>query len=202
MGKRIIVSILSVSLGACATSAKPGAMAVAVSETSIISNTSAIYKSTATPTVKGGKETSPLWKSNVSNADFAEALRQSLLANTILTTDKARFNLSAELVELKQPIVGFSMTVTSRVKYVLTNVDTSAVVWEKEIVTPYTAKMSDAFVGVKRLQLANEGAIRSNIQQFIDAFVQEAKTNAAMQLVTKPVAMLLNSPIGTTVPAS
>jgi hypothetical protein len=33
---------------------------------------------------------------------------------------------------------------------------------------PYTATMSDAFVGMERLKLANEGAIRTSIQMFFD----------------------------------
>jgi phage gp29-like protein len=153
--------------------------------------TLARLKGTATPTVTGGKETNPLWKSNVSNADFAEALKQSLSANTILASDAARFKLSASLIELKQPFIGASMTVTSKVKYVLTDATDNSVIWAKEITTPYTAKFSDAFVGYKRLQLANEGAIRENIKQLVDDLVTEAKANPKLQPVVKPVSTLL-----------
>jgi hypothetical protein len=37
--------------------------------------------------------------------------------------------------------------------------------WRKAITGAHTATMSDAFVGVKRLQLAVEGAARANITQ-------------------------------------
>ena len=34
--------------------------------------------------------------------------------------------------------------------------------------SPCTATMKDAFVGVERLRMANEGAIRTSIQSFFD----------------------------------
>lgn len=167
-------------LTACASASNPGAMSVAVKETSLITAESGLHKAITAPTVTGGKDTSPLWKSNVSSADFAEALRQTLVANTMLATDNGRFNLAAELVELKQPLMGFDMTVTARVKYTLTNIGTGQVVWSQEIVTPYTAKVSDAFLGVKRLQLANEGAIKTNIEKLVETLIAESKTNPSL----------------------
>jgi hypothetical protein len=40
-------------------------------------------------------------------------------------------------------------------------------VWTKDVNSEYTAKVSDAFAGVERLRLANEGAARENIRQAI-----------------------------------
>jgi hypothetical protein len=191
MKSKIIIGLFCLALGACASAAKPGAMAVQVSQSTLIDSQSILYKSTATPTVTGGKETSPLWKSNVSSADFAEALKQSLSANTILASENARYKLAASLIELKQPLIGMSMTVISRVKYVLMDAADDSVIWDKEITAPYTAKMSDAFVGSKRLQLANEGAIRENIKQLVDSLVVEAKINAKLQPAVKPVSTLI-----------
>jgi hypothetical protein len=191
--RRVLVSIMMIaSLSACATGAKPGAMAVQVSQSTLIDEQSGLYKSTEKPVVTGGKKTNPLWASNVSNEDFAAALEQTLSANVMLASANARFKLSAQLVELKQPFAGFNMTVTAKVKYTLTSAADGKTVWEKEITTPYTAKMGDAFVGVKRLQLANEGAIRENIKQFVDQLVADSKTNPELQPAAKPVAMLFD----------
>jgi hypothetical protein len=180
MIRLLAVASACLLLTACASASNPGAMSVAVKETSLISAESGLHKAIAAPTVTGGKETSPMWKSNVSSSDFAEALRQTLAANTMLASENGRFNLAAELVELNQPMVGLDMTVTARVKYTLTDIATGQTIWSQEIVTPYTAKMSDAFVGVKRLQLANEGAIRTNIEKLVDALIAESKTNPAL----------------------
>jgi len=140
--------------------------------------------------VEGGKETSPLWKSNVANEDFAEALRQSLTAHTMLAFGDAQYSVTANLVELKQPFMGFDFTVTSRVNYVVTETASRSVVLEQEITADYTAKMSDAFVGVERLRLANEGSIKDNIRQFIKALIASPALGGApaqAQAPTEPI---------------
>lgn len=187
MKKFIVLALAGLALTGCASASKPGAMAVAVTPSTLIDQESVLKNAIAQPTVIGGKDTNPLWVSNVSNADFAEALRQSLSANTMLATDTARFKLSAQLVELKQPFMGIDMTVTAKVQYTLTDAASGKTVWSKEIVTPYTAKMSDAFMGVKRLQLANEGAIKTNIEQLIAELIKESKTNAELGAVASVV---------------
>ncbi len=179
MKKFIGAATACLILSGCASASNPGAMAVAVTQQSLIDTTSSLSHAIAAPTVTGGKATNPMWVSNVSNENFAEALRQTLAANTMLATDNARFNLSAQLVQLKQPMMGFDMTVTATVKYTLTST-AGNVIWTKDIVTPYTAKMSDAFMGVKRLQLANEGAIKANIQQLVTDLLSESKSNTQM----------------------
>ena len=177
MKKLFALAVVAITVTGCAEASNPGAMAVGVTQSTLIADNSSLHHAVAAPTVTGGKDTNPLWVSNVSNADFAEALRQTLAADTILATDKARFNLSAQLVSLKQPLMGFDMTVTADVKYTLTDIATGKVVWQKELTTPFTATMSDALMGVKRLQLANEGAIKANIQQMITALIADSKTN-------------------------
>jgi hypothetical protein len=173
---------LALLVGGCAAASNPGAMMVPVSETTIIGKDSALRQSVSLGTIGGGKETSPLWKSNISNEDFAEALRQSLAAHAMLAGEAGgAYTLTAELTEVKQPLVGFDMTVTTAVKYTLTNAKTGETVFSEVITTPYTAKMSDAFVGTKRLQLANEGSARENIGELIRrmiAAVDNAKGEA------------------------
>lgn len=119
----------------------------------------------ATPT--GGKNTNPMWTSQVSSEAFEGALKASLLkAGMLGQSGQAPLTLSSQLVNLKQPTFGLDMTVTATVTYQVT--DTAGkVVLKETIVTPYTATVGDAFVAVKRLQLANEGAIRKNIESLI-----------------------------------
>ena len=182
MKKFIALAIVAITVTGCAEASNPGAMAVGVTQSTLIADNSSLHHAISAPTVTGGKDTNPLWVSNVSNADFAEALRQTLSANTMLATDKGRFNLAAQLVSLKQPMVGLSMTVTADVKYTLTDA-TGKVIWQKELTTPYTAKFSDAFLGVERLKLANEGAIKTNIEQMIAALIADSKTSPDLALV-------------------
>jgi len=173
MKKQIITLTAALMLTACATASQPGAMVPAVNAQSIVSSQSALFESVSIGDVGGGKETNPLWTSQVSSEGFTEALRQSFAAHAMLATDEGDYRLDAELMKLKQPFAGTNMSVTSDVKYTLTNLQTDAVVFDETISEKYTASFGDAFVGVKRLQLANEGSIKSNISALIDMMIEK-----------------------------
>lgn len=123
--------------------------------------------------VTGGKETNPMWKSNIGSSEFEQALEASLKQVGLLAPRQAgKYALTAHLENVDQPFAGFSMTVTSTVNYVVTEKATGKDVFQKKIVSPFTAKVSDAFVGSERLRLANEGSIRENITQLIDELLK------------------------------
>ncbi|MEZ2744126.1 hypothetical protein ACBQ16_02875 [Halopseudomonas bauzanensis] len=118
--------------------------------------------------ISGGKGTNPLWTSQVSQGDFRQALEQSLQSAGLLTpSQNGRYRLNANLDGLRQPLFGASMTVSSKVHYSLVDTRDNRTVYEKTIDTPYTAAFTDALMGVTRLRLANEGAIRKNIEALI-----------------------------------
>ncbi len=177
--KIYLAAIGALALGACASASKPGAMVAEVTEATIIQDESQLRESVVVGTVGGGKETNPLWTSEVSSDDFAEALRQTFAAHAMLATEDGAYRLDAELVKLKQPFAGFNMTVTSIVNYTLTDVSSGEVVLEETIEKAYTAKAGDAFMGVKRLQLANEGSIKGNISDLITKMIASVDNGEA-----------------------
>jgi hypothetical protein len=124
--------------------------------------------------VAGGKETNPLWTSQVGTGDLRTALELSLDSHGLLqrTSAPCPYRLFANLLDLKQPLVGFDSTVTSTVDYKLIARASGQSYMHETVTASYTASMSDAFYGVKRLQLANEGAIRENIRIFIHKLMQ------------------------------
>lgn len=124
--------------------------------------------------VTGGRETNPMWKSNVGSSEFSQALEGSLQAVGFLSPNRqrGRFSLVASLQNLDQPSFGLDMTVTATVNYLVKESASGKEVYQRTIALPYTAKWGDAFMGVERLKLANEGAIKTNITQLInDLFV-------------------------------
>ena len=52
-------------------------------------------------------------------------------------------------------------------EYTLVEVATNKVILREVIRAPFTAGVGDAFAGVKRLRLANEGSARANIESFL-----------------------------------
>lgn len=142
-------------------------MSAATSAATSVDQSSKLYQSVSVGDVGGGKETNPLWSSQVSSDDFAKALTETLSANAMLATASGNYKLDAQLVSLAQPMIGLDMTVTAGVTYTLTDMANGTVVYENTVETPYTATVGDAFVGVTRLRLANEGAVKANLSKML-----------------------------------
>jgi hypothetical protein len=133
----------------------------------------ALVEAVCVTKVTGGEETNPLWTSEVDDASFRAALEGTLRNNHLAAASagRCRYDIEANMLGLAQPIGGFGLTVTSHVNYTVLERGSGAAYFLTTVTAPYTAEFSDAFAAVKRLRLANEGSIRSNIQQFIDEFL-------------------------------
>lgn len=170
--------VIAVSLGACAQGARTNAIVAPVAENNILPASDPLVRSTKVGSIGGGKETSPLWKSEISDEAFKSALEQSLELNTILGNESAPLTLDAELISVDQPFVGVSMTVTTTVAYKVTDAS-GTVVFDERVETPFTAAFSDAFLGAERLRLANEGSAKANIAAFIDQYIASSRARNA-----------------------
>jgi hypothetical protein len=158
-------------ISGCASPASSTNMTVRAAESTTLRQATpeAMKTNIAIKDVTGGKETNPAWVSNVSSSEFERALEDSLRAVGMLSGNRqsGRYQLVAHLSKLDQPLIGFSMTVTSSVTYTLIERATGKTVWEMSIEAPYTAAVGDAFIGSERLRLANEGSIRQNISRLV-----------------------------------
>ena len=156
------VLVVASLLSGCATASKPDAM---VAKPVAVTRVSSSDVSVA---VSGGKDTSKMGASQISDDAFAQALRDSISQSGLFKAVAAaggRYKLSAFIGKVDQPIMGFSMTVKMEVSYTLVDTMSGTAVWSKNIASEHTAKASEAFAGVTRLRLANEGAARDNIEQ-------------------------------------
>ncbi len=169
----LVCSILLILAG-CATPARVEQMTARPSTQVIRAADSSLLRSnTAVKSVTGGKATNPLWVSNVSGSDFERALEASLSTAGLLASNRqaSLYQINADLVKMDQPIFGIDMTVTAQVKYELVERSTGKTIYSKEIRSPFTATMGDAFLGSERLKIANEGAVKSNLNIFISEII-------------------------------
>lgn len=162
--------IATLVVGGCASAAKPEAMLARINVPVHQS------QSDVNVTVIGGKETSKMWVSQISDQDFAQALQDSIMQSGLfrraMGNGVAAFELQAFIVGLNQPMFGASMTVSMEVNYSLARMNPKEVIWQKAVTSTYTAPFSEAFVGATRLRKANEGAARKNIEQAITEISQ------------------------------
>ncbi len=173
----LLVGLAALALSACASAAKVENMVASTTAGAPVAN-SDLVEAICVTKVTGGQETNPLWTSEVDDASFRAALEGSLRNNRLAATsaERCRYDLEANLLGLAQPIIGFNMTVTSHVNYSVRERQSGNPYFLTTVTAPYTATVGDAFAGVTRLRLANEGSIRSNIQKFIDELLAHEPT--------------------------
>jgi hypothetical protein len=173
MNKVIFAIVSACLLAGCAEPARVSEMVPAPTTATLAPN-SPIRNAITVGQVSGGTKTNPMWTSQVDNDSFAGALRSALSENQLAATATPRYRLDAALQELHQPFAGFDMTVRSTVQYTLTDLTLNRPVFDKQITDKFTATVSDAFVGVKRLELANEGSIKTNIGDLVNQLIAES----------------------------
>jgi uncharacterized lipoprotein YajG len=164
MLKILTIAITTIVLVGCATPASQQAMTVDTSEVAI--QTSEKLKGQVyVRNVTGGKETNPLWTSQVDSQSFKVALEQSLAAIGYKSDNSsAKYKVDANIQDLNQPGFGLTFNVQSTVAYtVATDTGTNNV----PITATGTATPSDAFIAIERLKIANERSIKENIKAFI-----------------------------------
>jgi hypothetical protein len=178
--KRSLAAAALLMLGGCASGATVQGMTVTPTQLPGEVIPTEFQETIGIGVVTGGEDTNPLWTSEVGNEEFKQALRNSLEVQDLYSgADDSRYLLDAHFLNLDQPLIGFDATVTSSVKYRITERAAKRTVLEELVVSAYTAKMSDSWYGVERLKLANEGSIRDNIAEFIRRLSEQLPRESA-----------------------
>lgn len=172
MLRGLLAAISAAVLTACATPATHEAMTVAQSDLPVQLN-EALKGTIYVGSVSGGEETNPLWTSEVDAASFKQALEGSLqVAGYKGVEADGNYRLDANLQELHQPHFGMTFDVVSNVEYRLTRKGQVKVF---PVTATGTATVSDAFVAIERLRLANEKSMKENIRIFLEQVSSKLK---------------------------
>lgn len=163
---RCLSVLMLLGLAACASGAT--AQKMSVQQEAGFKPNPAFKNAIAVNNVSGGSDTNPMWKSMVGSAEFKTALIESLRNMGYLAPEgsKAKYTLDASLTSLDQPIIGFTFDVESSVSYQVSGAQSK----NYPIVALGSASVSDAFLGVERLRIANENSIKNNIKKFLEEF--------------------------------
>lgn len=136
--------------------------------------------------VGGGEETNPMWTSEIGSVEFEAALKSSLKSLYLLSQkSQPTYELSASLMDVDQPIGGLDMEVTSSIRYLLVEKSSKNIILDETIVAPYTATFGDAFSGVERLRMANEGSAKTSITKFLEKLSELKIDRSNIELVKK-----------------
>jgi hypothetical protein len=81
--------------------------------------------------------------------------------------DKGKYQLDAHLLELDQPIIGFSFTVHSKIEFTLKQRANGKTVYHDILSLPCTVQFAEAFDGQMRLRKATACAVGENITHLL-----------------------------------
>ncbi|MBV5347521.1 hypothetical protein JZU46_04820 [bacterium] len=165
MFNKLVLIIFVSILAGCATPASQQAMSVAMQDLPASLNAN-LKGQVNVNNVTGGKDTNPMWTSQVDTQGFKGALDKSIAMAGYKANDsnKAKYSVDADLMSLNQPMFGFTFDVVSSVLYTVNGEGKQRQI---PITATGTASTSDAFVGVERLRIANERSIKENIRLFL-----------------------------------
>jgi len=163
-----LAALVSVSLFGCALPAQVDAMIPAA-----IPN--AKHQSgTVSISVTGGTKTNPMVRSHISDEDFLAALSESIRKTSLFDSivhDHSTYQLNVQLIDVSVP-TGAAMTATIVSEWQLIRQRDSTTVLDEFITSKFTATLSDAFGGITRQRLAQEGAARESISEGIKRLAQ------------------------------
>jgi hypothetical protein len=168
------------TVAGCATPSSPDGMTVTALATAASQVPPRLRSQIAVRDVVGGDETNPMLESNIDSSAFEAALEASL-RNSGLGAPNRRaglYQVAAMIERVDQPVVALDMTVTTTVYYSLIERSSNKSVWSQTVTRSYTARMADAFLGSKRLRMANEGSAKANIQAFLEELIKKFSQSA------------------------
>lgn len=105
-------------------------------------------------------------------ADHFRSELQSALDTTGLLrgpSGENEYKLAAKILNIESPPFGGNMTVTSEIRYKLTQSRSDKAVFDEIILSSHTAKFTESFWAVSRVKAAYEGALHKSIKQLIES---------------------------------
>ena len=170
MLKAIAATSLALMLVGCAAPASQQAMSIATPDVAFHSSEK-LKGQVFVRNVTGGKDTNPLFASQVGSQSLKAALMQSLDAVGYKSDNpNAKYKIDAVLQDLNQPSFGLTFNVQSTVAYtVVTDSGSNNV----PITATGSATTSDAFIGTERMKIANERSAKENIKSFINRLTNQ-----------------------------
>jgi hypothetical protein len=126
-------------------------------------------------TVTGGEKTNPLDRPRIEDEGFREALINTLqrsgLFKEVTTELGGDYGLSAQIIS-QDDVGNYSTTVMLFVNYRLTDARSGQELWKENLLSQYKLTVSEVFVGLKRLKMCQEGAVKDNLTQLVKKLLQ------------------------------
>ena len=128
-----------------------------------------LYNSIVVDQVGGGIRTDPMMWSQIGDPELREAIIRSLKENNYLANDNnGDYALNVFLIEVDQPHSGYTITITTFVKYKVIKKKGNHVIYDEIIDASDTKTVGDVFNGNTRDRIAKENSMKKNLAKFLE----------------------------------
>lgn len=163
--RSILVALPVLGVAACAAPPTPAALVPDLPPG--LAPAPAFRNAIAVGTVAIGRDSGTPWTSAVSPEQVRDATVQALAKAGLGAAAGGRYRLDGTLMQLERPYAGFAMTVTATIDWRLVDTTNGAVVYGKTLRALGTATLEDAVDNDPRLRIADQRAVRANLQQLV-----------------------------------
>ncbi len=163
--RRLLAALSLACVGACASPANYSAMVAGVPPGL---GPAPVYRNAITVgSVTLGRDVGTPWSAAAGPDQVQQALLQTLAGAGLGRPAGGRFRLDGQLLTLSRPYAGFAMTVTAAIAWRLTDVTSGTMVYDRALQGLGAATLDDAVDNNNRLRIAEQRAVRANLQQLV-----------------------------------
>lgn len=167
--KFFIVASIALLLGGCVSPIPASQMTPDISIYQQIESNPKLEKKIKIGRVEVNKNASSRNDANINAVEFQNALTNSLLTANYLIRggNEESYILDAEIVAIKQPFMGFNLSVDTEIKYDLHDKGTGRSIYDDTLKLSGETRFSEAFDGILRLRMATAKAMSENITHLL-----------------------------------
>ena len=105
----------------------------------------------------------------IKNEDLKLAVESAILSSQLFSNTGRNLNVSVSVLSIKNPMFGLDLTAEARVRWQIFNADSKEEIFNAIFSSSHTSTVSDNIVAAQRLKMANQEALRKNIEMALKA---------------------------------
>jgi hypothetical protein len=109
----------------------------------------------------------------IKNEDLKLAVESAILSSQLFSGMGRNLNVNVSVLSIKNPMFGMDLTAEARVRWQIFNADSKEEIFNSVFSSSHTSTVGDHVVAVQRLKMANQEALRKNIEMALKAISKD-----------------------------
>lgn len=109
----------------------------------------------------------------IKNEDLKLAVESAIISSQLFSGMGRNLNVSVSVLSIKNPMFGMDLTAEARVRWQILNADSKEEIFNAVFSSSHTSTVGDHVVAVQRMKMANQEALRKNIEIALKAISKD-----------------------------